>query len=131
MARALYRYGRHVKPWPKTPPEVAERFQASVAGIDSVQVRPMFGFPAAFINGNMTAGTFRDRILVRLPPPELEAQLEAGWTTFEPMPGRPMTGYLTVPSDVAADADQLRGWVERAADYVRTLPPKEPKSRKR
>lgn len=131
MARSLHRYGHYVKPWPKTPPEVAERFQASVAGLHGIQVRPMFGFPAAFINGNMVAGTFRDRMLVRLPPAELQAQLDAGWTTFEPMPGRPMTGYLEVPPDVAADPDALRGWVERAADHVRQLPPKEPKSRKR
>lgn len=110
--------------WPTTPEAVAERFRASVAGIEGAEVRKMFGFPAAFINGNMVAGTFRDAILVRLAKPDLEAQLAAGWSTFEPMPGRPMTGYLLVPPDVAADPDALRGWTERAAAYVRTLPPK-------
>ena len=117
--------------WPKTPEAVAERFHAAVAGIEGVEERKMFGFPAAFIGGNMVAGTFRDAILVRLAKPDLEAQLDAGWSTFEPMPGRPMTGYLLVPAEVAADAGALRGWVERAAEFVRTMPPKEPKPRKR
>jgi TfoX/Sxy family transcriptional regulator of competence genes len=119
------------EPWPKTPEGVAERFHAAVAGIEGVAERKMFGFPAAFIGGNMVAGTFRDSILIRLAKPDLEAQLASGWSTFEPMPGRPMTGFLLVPTEVAADADALRNWVERAADFVRTMPPKEPKPRKR
>jgi TfoX/Sxy family transcriptional regulator of competence genes len=117
--------------WPKTPKAVAERFHAAVAGIEGIEERKMFGFPAAFIAGNMVAGTFRDAILVRLAKPDLEAQLAAGWSTFEPMPGRPLTGFLLVPDDVAADAGRLRRWVERAADFVRTMPAKEPKPRKR
>ena len=45
------------------------------------------------------------------------------------MAGRPMRGYVVLPADVAEDPDQARSWVERAATYVRTLPPKAPKKR--
>ena len=35
-----------------------------------------------------------------------------------------MPEYVTLPPEVAQDPDEARGWVEQAADYVRTLPPK-------
>jgi TfoX/Sxy family transcriptional regulator of competence genes len=91
----------------------------------------MFGFPAAFLGGNMVAGLHQDTVMVRLPEDERQKRLNAGWSMFEPMPGRPMREYVALPTEVFVDADATRGWIERAAAYVRTLPPKEPKPRKR
>jgi len=118
-------------PWRKSPPELIERFHEAVAGIEGVEVRKMFGYPAAFVGGNMTAGLHQDTFLVRLAETDRAERLADGWSTFEPMPGRPMREYVTLPPAVVADADATRGWVERAAGYVRTLPPKAPKARKR
>jgi hypothetical protein len=42
-----------------------------------------------------------------------------------------MRGYVTLPADVFADPVETRGWIERAAAHVRTLPPKEARPRKR
>jgi len=50
---------------------------------------------------------------------------------FEPMPGRAMREYVVLPPEVAADADATRQWIERAADYVRTLPPKKPRPKRK
>ena len=33
---------------------------------------------------------------------------------FEPMPGRPMTGFYSLPKAVVADDDALHGWLDRA-----------------
>lgn len=110
--------------WRKAPPDLVERFHEAVAGIEGVQVRKMFGYPAAFIGGNMTAGLHQDSFIVRLSETDRAEQLADGWSTFEAMPGRPMREYVILPAEVVADADATRGWVERAADYVRTLPPK-------
>jgi hypothetical protein len=38
---------------------------------------------------------------------------------------------VVMPDEVAADPEQARTWVERAASYVRTLPPKAPKAPKK
>ena len=38
-------------PWKKPSPELVDRFHEAVAGIDGVEERRMFGFPAAFIGG--------------------------------------------------------------------------------
>ncbi len=118
-------------PWRKPEAEQVDLFHEAVAGIEGVEVRKMFGFPAAFIGGNMTAGLHQDSIMVRLPEKEREERLADGWSLFEPMPGRPMREYVALPPDVAADVESARGWIERAAAYVRNLPPKAPKKAKR
>jgi hypothetical protein len=120
----------HTDPWTKSSSELQERFGAGVAGIEGLERRQMFGYPAGFIGGNMTTGLHRESWIVRLPEDELQERLDAGWSVFEPMPGRPMRGFVVLPDDVAADPDQARAWVERAATYVRTMPPKVPKPRK-
>jgi TfoX/Sxy family transcriptional regulator of competence genes len=117
-------------PWRKPDPELVERFHEAVAGVEGAEVRKMFGSPAAFVGGNMTAGLHQDAFMVRLSDADRAERLADGWSTFEPMPGRPMREYVTLPADVIADMDATRRWIERAADYVRTLPPKAPKARK-
>ena len=116
--------------WPKSPPDVVERFGAVVAGIQGLEMRQMFGYPAAFVGVNLTTSLHRDAWIVRLDEAEREDRFAAGWTGFEPMPGRPMREYVTLPPDVATDPDAARAWVERAATYVRSLPPKQPKPKK-
>jgi len=115
--------------WRKSPPELVERFEAAVAGIDGLERRQMFGYPAAFIGGNLTTSLHQDAWIVRLPDEEREARIEAGWAQFEPMPGRPMRGYVALPAAIVDAPNEARSWVERAAAYVRTLPPKPPKKR--
>jgi TfoX/Sxy family transcriptional regulator of competence genes len=117
-------------PWSKPQPELVDRFHEAVVGIDGVEVRKMFGFPAAFVGGNMAAGLHQDIIMVRLPDEERRARLAEGWSLFEPMPGRPMREYVALPTEVAADPTAARGWIERAAAYTATLPPKAPKPRR-
>jgi hypothetical protein len=54
----------------------------------------------------------------------------AGAKPFEPTPGRGMKEYVDFPAGVTANAKALRGWIERGASYVGTLPKKtSPKKR--
>jgi len=115
--------------WRKSPAELVERFEAGVAGIEGLEQRKMFGYPAAFIGGNLTTSLHQDSWIVRLDEEERAARIADGWSVFEPMAGRPMRGYVALPPEVAADPDVARSWVEKAAAYVRTLPPKTPKKR--
>jgi len=62
----------------KSPPELVERFATVLAGYPDAKQKPMFGFPAAFVGGNMATSLFRDRWVVRLPEPEIEAAKAAG-----------------------------------------------------
>ncbi len=118
-------------PWRKPDADLVDRFHEMVGPMDGLEVRKMFGSPVAFVNGNMAATLIQGTFLVRLPEAERRERLDAGWSQFEPMPGRPMLEYVALPEDVAADAAQAREWIDRAVDYVRTLPPKEPKVRRK
>lgn len=93
----------------------------------AIQARPMFGYPAIFLNGNHFAGTFRDKIVVRVgKEPSFPGARRA--RPFEPMPGRAMTGYLVVPDADVKSAAKLREWIDRAHAYAKTLPAKAAKT---
>jgi TfoX/Sxy family transcriptional regulator of competence genes len=113
--------------WRKAPAALVERFAAAVAGIEGLEQRKMFGYPAAFVGGNMVTGLHQESWIVRLGEDDRSLLASQGWQTFAPMPGRPMREYLALPSEVAADPETARSWVERAAAHGRTLPPKAPR----
>jgi hypothetical protein len=85
--------------------------------------KTMFGGTAYMLNGNLTAGVYKDRLLVRLSGEEGVAALEEPHVTpFDMMP-RPMPGWVTVSSEGVA-GDGLTFWLERARRYVESLPHK-------
>ena len=110
---------------PKATDEDKERFRSLVTDAPGVEVKPMFGQLGAFVNGNMFAGLFAPSIGVKLGDAD-RAELEAvpGSGPFGPAE-RPMGGYLSLPADLPAE--DARAWVDRAREYVATLPPKHKK----
>lgn len=118
------------EPWRKSSQQMVDRFHEAVAGLEGVELRKMFGYPAVFVGGNMAAGLHQETVMLRLPDDERAERLAEGWSLFEPMPGRPMREYVALPAEVAADPAVTRRWIERAAAYVSTLPPKVAKPRR-
>jgi hypothetical protein len=110
--------------WGKAPPALVAAFDTAMAQIPGIERRQMFGYPAAFAGGHLVTGLFEDRWMVRLPDDALVELAAAGGGPFEPMPGRPMRGYLTFPPEMVGDPAALRPWLDRALAHVRTLPPK-------
>ena len=109
----------------KSSPELIARFDAAAARFPEAEQRKMFGYPALFVGGNLTTGLFAQTWMIRLPDDDRAELLELpGAAPFEPMAGRQMKGYATLPDDVVADDDALDEWVRRAISYVRTLPAK-------
>ena len=107
-----------------SPQEVVALFDRVAPSGPDVTRRQMFGFPAAFVNGNLCCGTFNDQLMLRLPEDARTELAALGGTPFAPMAGRPMKGYMAVGPRVFADESVLRGWLERAATFTRTLPAK-------
>jgi TfoX/Sxy family transcriptional regulator of competence genes len=114
---------------PKHTDEDKARFRALVPDAAGVEVKPMFGSVGAFVNGNMFAGLFGTDIGVKLDDDARDelAGIE-GTGPFGPEE-RPMGGYLSMPESFSED--EARAWMERAREYVATLPPKEKKPRKK
>jgi TfoX/Sxy family transcriptional regulator of competence genes len=114
----------------KSPPDLVTRFDAVAARFPDVERRLTFGYPCLYVGGNMVSGLHQDAWFVRLGGRELAESLAlAGAQPFEPMAGRPMTGYTLLPQAVIDDDDAIGEWVQRAIDFGATLPPKVPKTR--
>jgi TfoX/Sxy family transcriptional regulator of competence genes len=89
----------------------------------------MFGYPAAFVGGNMFTALHEHRLIVRLPENARAELTFRGGTSFAPM-GRPMREYLVVPPAMEPDRRALRTWMSRALDYAATLPKKKSAARR-
>jgi hypothetical protein len=78
---------------PKADPTMAILLRTLLPTDSRVTVRPMFGHTAAFVNGQMFAGTFGSHVFARLNE-SMRAELLAvpGATVFAPMKDRPTSG---------------------------------------
>lgn len=114
------------------PSEADKDFFLSVVPDDpAVQVKPMFGNLAAFVNGNMFAGLFGPALGVRLDAERCAELLGMeGAGPFGPAE-RPMAGYASLPAAWRKRPDLATAWVSRALDHARTLPPKAANPRKK
>ena len=116
---------RPMPKWRPAPAALIERFTRATADLPTIESRKMFGYPAIFLNGNMVAGLFQDKMIVRLSEADRGALAAIpGAAQFEPMPGRPMREYMVLPSSIVDAPAQSREWLERARAFVATLPTK-------
>ena len=112
----------------KSPQELVDLFASVMPGPPATQ-RKMFGYPAGFVNGNMFMGLFADQMILRLPEDRRQELLRNhGAKMFEPMPGRPMKEYVSIPRSMMKDRKELSAWVSKALEYGAALKPK-PKSK--
>jgi len=108
----------------KSPQELIDLFASVMPGPPATG-RKMFGYPAGFVNGNMFMGLFQDEMILRLPEDEREELVQAhGAKAFEPMPGRPMKEYVSLPRSLMKDRSELGSWVAKALAYGSSLKPK-------
>ena len=105
--------------------DLANRLREALAGEDAITEKKMFGGLAFLLHGHMTvSASGRGGMLVRLDPAATDAALTRPHATLMTMGGRTMEGWIRVaPAGIATKRD-LRAWVKRSLDYVKTLPPK-------
>ena len=83
------------------PEAVVNIFHTAIEGLPEVELRKMFGYPCAFVRGQMLTGVFQDRIMLRLSDEDRAKFLKLpGATPFAPMPGRVMREYVELPPDI-------------------------------
>lgn len=110
---------------PKPDEESKAYFRSLVPDDPRVEVKPMFGNLAAFVNRNMFLALFGSTIAVRLSEQgQLELLKVEGTARFEPMPGRPMKDYVTLPESWRNQRAKAESWVERSLNHAAALPPK-------
>lgn len=116
------------KPMPKftkSPEELVKQFENAMKDFPMATTRKMFGYPCAFVNGNMFTGLFQGEMFLRLNDKDREAiRKKYATPLFEPMPGRPMRNYVLIPRDVLKSPRLLRNWLTKGMEYAKTLPSK-------
>lgn len=108
---------------PKSTPLTRDAFRRVVPNDERVTVRPMFGSVAAFVSGQMFMCLFADDMYFKLSDANRAALAKVGGGPLEPMPGRPMKDYASLP-DWQLRPNDVREWAGKALDYVAALPPK-------
>lgn len=109
----------------KAPEEMVRLFDDALREFPMARTRKVFGYPAGFIDGNMFAGLFQDEMFFRLADDDRAAiRKEYGTKLFEPIPGRPMRGYVLVPRYILKSPREMRTWLTKAIEYAKSLPPK-------
>jgi len=117
--------GRAMPKFTKPPQGLVALFETLIADAPGVEKKKMFGYPAAFVAGQMCCGLFQDRMMMRLSETDREAFVaKYKARAFEPMPGRPMREYVEVPDRLIKDVTQLKEWLAKSMGYVSALPPK-------
>ena len=111
--------------WEKSPEDLVQLLDRALPEGPNIERKKMFGYPCAFVNGNMFAGLFGRQMFVRLPAEErLSMMADQGAEPLEPMPGRPMKDYIVVPSALMSRETALRALVARAMTFGASLAPK-------
>lgn len=115
--------------WKKSSPALIAFFDKALPSEPHVERRQMFGYPCAFVNGQLFAGLHQESMIVRLGEGErAELLKETGATIFQPMPGRTMRDYVALPP--AMTAGEAKAWVARGFAYAAALPAKKKPARK-
>ncbi len=86
--------------------------------------KKMFGGLCFFINGNMCVGPWKGSLIVRMAKEDHDATQSQPHATPMDITGKVMKGWAKIkPTGINTDED-LTLWIDRAIQFVRTLPPK-------
>ncbi len=105
--------------------EQADRIRAAVELEEGRSEKTMFGGLAFLFDGHMAvAAGSEGGLLLRVDPAEISSLVNPPHVDYFEMRGQSMKGWLRVDREAVETEDQLRAWVQRGIDFVRTLPPK-------
>lgn len=103
---------------------LAQRIRDALRGRAGVTEKKMFGGVAFLLDGYMFVGVAGDALMARVGPANDEAALRMQHVREMDFTGKPMRGYVFVDAPALASANDLNDWLQRAAAFVATLPPK-------
>ena len=111
--------------WTKSPQSLIDLFDKSVPSSVTVARRKMFGYPAAFANGNLFIGLHQGDFIMRLSEEDrTRFSTKYGERIFEPTKGRRMREYVRLPEELLTDARKRAPWIRRSLEYAEGIKPK-------
>jgi TfoX N-terminal domain len=103
---------------------LAERIRRVVPGDVSVRERKMFGGLAFMLDGHMACGVMGPDLMLRIGLGRSERALAEAHVRRMDFTGKPLKGFVYVAPEGVGSEETLRRWVEQAAAFAATLPPK-------
>lgn len=103
---------------------VAARIHQALKGRRGITEKKMFGGVGFMLHGNMCVGIWQTSLIVRLGSEQAAVALKEPHVVEFDITGRPMKGWVMVEAEGMETDEQLRGWIERAVEFVETLPRK-------
>jgi hypothetical protein len=108
---------------------LAARIRDALARRSNIEEKKMFGCICFFLNGNALVGVWKDLLIARLGPEEGEAALREPYVREFDITGKAMRNWVAVEPEGVEDGGQLTDWIQKATDFVGTLPRKAGKSK--
>lgn len=104
---------------------VADRVRHILKRCKGISERKMFGGIAFMLNGNMCCGVNRKDLMLRLGEERAAVALKEGYAREMDFTGKPLKSMVYVSGAGFRTDDDLRAWVKRALNFVKTLPAKQ------
>jgi hypothetical protein len=103
---------------------LAERVRQVLRTDRRVAEKKLFGGIGFLLGGNLLVAVWQQSLIVRLGPQQAAAALRQEYVREFDVTGRPMQGWVMVEPDGLDSDRQLSAWIERALEFVETLPAK-------
>jgi TfoX/Sxy family transcriptional regulator of competence genes len=103
---------------------LVRRIRHVLGGHRGMTEKKMFGGVGFLLDGNMCVGVWKSSLIVRLGPEQAEAAMQELYVVPFDVTGRVMKAWAMVEPDGLETDQQLSDWIQRAANFVRTLPRK-------
>lgn len=104
--------------------EIETRIRKAVSDWQNTDAKKMFGGVCHLLNGNMFCGVYKDYLILRLGEKNSNEALELPSVRPFDITGKPMKGWVMVAGDGFNSADELKDWLNKAKEFVNTLPSK-------
>ena len=103
---------------------LAQRIREILEEEPEFDEKKMFGGICFLLFGNMVCGIIRDNLIVRVGAANYNEALKMPHTKKFDLTGKALIGWVMVVSEALDSDEELNDWVQKAVNFVRTLPPK-------
>ena len=104
--------------------DIDQRFQKIIGRWQGMATKKMFGGVCHQLNGNILSGVHKDKLILRLGEDEAKQAMKQKTVGPFDITGRPMKGWVMVAKEGFKTEAALTDWLNRAKDFVTTLPKK-------
>ncbi len=103
---------------------LAQRIREILEEEPEFDEKKMFGGICFLLFGNMVCGIIRDNLIVRVGAANYNEALKMPHIKKFDLTGKALIGWVMVVSEALDSDEELNDWVQKAVNFVRTLPPK-------